>query len=349
MLTRKIIAGMALLVLVQSTYAANRLVPSQYFTIQAAINAASTGDTVIVANGNYSGSGNRDIDFKGKKITVQSINPNDPCVVAATIIDCNGSKAEPHRGFYFHTGEDVNSVVGGLTIIDGYANDGAGIYCEDASPTITKCVFVNGNATEWGGGICCYYASPVISDCTFTGNSAMEGGAVTTRISGTALIKNCRMSNNYGSLDGGAFNSDCLSTPTLSSCIITRNRSGSLGGGGIAIWQSNPIIKSCIIAGNYTEGWGSGIHQNYYFADGSQIINCVITQNIGKDNDEQGILCGSGIKMVVTNSIIGGNIDTIPGDFLSTSCDETFAYCDVLNSGGSGPDWDVPLVQDGGA
>ena len=323
-------------------------VPLEYSTIQAAIDAAVNGDTVVVAPGTYTGDGNRDIDFLGKAITIRSTNPKVPCVVAATIIDCNGTNAEPHRGFYLHTGEGVNSVVGGLTIIDGYANDGAGIYCDGSSPTITKCVFMNGNAPNWGGGICCYNASPVISDCTFTENSAREGGAVTTRMSGTASIKNCRMSNNYGSLDGGAFNSDVLTTPTIFNCIITGNHSGSLGGGGIAIWQSNPIIKNCVIAGNYTEGWGSGILQDYYFADGSQIINCVITQNIGKDNgdDSTGILCES--KMLVKNSIIGGNTDTIPGDLLWTDCDVTFAYCDVLNSGGSGPDWHVYLVQDGG-
>lgn len=323
-------------------------VPSEYPTIQVAIDAAVNGDTVVVAPGTYTGDGNRDINFRGKAITVRSIDPNDYSIVTATVINCQGSNIEPHRGFYFHSNEGENSVLKGLIIKNGYANDGAGIYCYGASPTITKCIFADGNATEWGGGICCYNASSVISDCSFTGNSAMEGGAITTRMPGTALIKNCRMSNNYGYLDGGAFNSDCLSTPTLSNCIISGNRSGTLGGGGIAIWQSNPIIKNCIIAGNHTEGWGSGIFQDYDFADGSQIINCVITQNIGQENGngEQGIVCES--KMIAKNSIIGGNIDIRPGDWLVIECDVTFTYCDVLNSGGSGPGWNVPDVKDGG-
>ena len=48
------------------------------------------------------------IDFKGKKITVQSENPDDPDKVAHTIIDIDGHSdfRDTRRGFIFQSGED---------------------------------------------------------------------------------------------------------------------------------------------------------------------------------------------------------------------------------------------------
>ena len=90
-------------------------VPGDYRTIQTAINAAVNGDEVIVADGVYTGDGNRDINFAGKLITVRSENGPDNC-----IIDCEGTELENHRGFYFDGGETADAVVDGFTITNGF-------------------------------------------------------------------------------------------------------------------------------------------------------------------------------------------------------------------------------------
>ena len=101
--------------------ATNRLVPSQYSTIQAAIDDCNNGDTVIVDPNTYTGTGNKEIDFKGKAITVESQTGPENC-----IIDCENAG----RGFYFHSSEDVNSILSGFTIKRGKATEyGGGIYC----------------------------------------------------------------------------------------------------------------------------------------------------------------------------------------------------------------------------
>lgn len=87
-----------------------------YGSIQSAISDANDGDTIIVSAGTYY----ENIDFIGRVVTVRSLDPNDPNVVAATII--NGSTpADPNRAstVTFRSGEDVNSVLSGFTITGG--------------------------------------------------------------------------------------------------------------------------------------------------------------------------------------------------------------------------------------
>ncbi len=119
--------------------------------IQEAINAAVNGDQVVVADGTYTGYGNRDLDFCGKAITVRSENGPDNCV-----IDCEGGPDDWHWGFYFCNNESGTTVLNGLTITNGYADCGAGIYCQGgASPTIINCIIARNGALSSAGGIYC--------------------------------------------------------------------------------------------------------------------------------------------------------------------------------------------------
>jgi predicted outer membrane repeat protein len=151
--------GAVALVCASVAFAEDRLVPGQYSTIQAAIEAAQPGDKVVVAPGVYTGAGNRDLDFGGKLITVQGSNPDDPNVVAATVIDCENSG----RAFYFHSGETSAAAVTGLTITNGYADYGGAVYCDGGSPTISKCTFSGNAATLDGGAIQNDYCSPMVA------------------------------------------------------------------------------------------------------------------------------------------------------------------------------------------
>jgi len=109
-----ILAAFGLLLLGLATATANAdtiHVPGDYPTIQAGIDAAQDGDTVLVADGTYQGVGNYDLDFLGKAITVRSANGPNRCV-----IDCE----ELGLGFYFRTDEGPDAVVQGFTIAAGH-------------------------------------------------------------------------------------------------------------------------------------------------------------------------------------------------------------------------------------
>ncbi len=257
--------------------AVERNVPSEYATIQAAIDASSDGDIVIVASGTYIGTGNRDIDFAGKAITVQSSDPEDPCVVAATVIDCNGSQADPHRGFHFHTGEGTSSVLDGLTIKRGYVYDsnGGGIYCEIASPIIKNCVIANntaygragtssvpdGGQAYGGGAFCSSGSSAMFLNCTIANNVANGGFGY-----GLYYLYKC---GTGGKGYGGGISCASNSSVSIINCTISSNQacgnigepgfSGSNGyGGGISCTSySNAIISNSIITVNTATG-GAG-------------------------------------------------------------------------------------------
>ena len=92
-------------------------------TIAAAFEIAEDGDEVVLAPVTFTGDGNRDLDFAGKAITVRSVDPGDPDVVAATVIDCQANEDNRHRAFKFESGEGPDSVLTGVTIVNGRSEE----------------------------------------------------------------------------------------------------------------------------------------------------------------------------------------------------------------------------------
>jgi len=246
-----------------------RLAGWQRCTIQQTIDAASDGDTIIVADGTYTGPGNHDIDFKGKAITVRSENGPQNC-----IINCQGLG----RGFHFHSGEDANSILAGFTITNGYADLGGGIYCDGSSPTLTNCRFSDNQASEDGGGMLNFGSNPTLTNCTFTGNSAgaVGGGGMFNMFSGPTLV-NCTFAGNSASHQGGGICNDLYSDPTLINCVFTANSAHSIeAGGGIwTYWHSNPRLINCTLTGNL----GGGIRSCYPQGDITTLTNCILWGN----------------------------------------------------------------------
>jgi len=132
----------------------NITIGKKYDYIQYAIYEAVPGDHIIVSPGIY----HEEVDFRGKNIILSSIDPNDPAVVATTVIEGD------NQAVTFSRGEDASCVLAGFTI----AGSNTGIYCSGAYPTIKNCI-IEGN---YGAGIKLYNSSnPTIANCSVSANT----------------------------------------------------------------------------------------------------------------------------------------------------------------------------------
>jgi len=199
----------------------NTTTGKRYDLFRYAIIDAAPGDRIVLSPGIY----NQDVNFMGKNLTLSSTDPNDPSVVAATIIDGG------IRAVTFSTGENAGCVLTGLTIISAQT----GIFCSGASPTVIKCSIVNngGAGIELRDG-----SNPTIASCEITSNIgagiemwANQWGRLTTYNYPT--ITNCVIAANhqYG-ISGGI--------PTITNCTVVANT-------GCGISSYSPTVTNSII------------------------------------------------------------------------------------------------------
>jgi parallel beta-helix repeat protein len=307
--------------------------PADFSNIQAAINDSNDGDTIIVQPGTYTGDGNRDIDFGGRAITVRSTDSNDTSIVAETVIDCNGTRLDKHRGFHFHNGEDNNSVLEGLTIKNGYVCDefdgngflenGGGILVENSKPTIRNCIISN-NFAEYhgvgellfsgghGGGICCYTnGNAIIINCIIISNTADRSGGGISCYESSPTISHCNFFQNRATDLGGGI-SFAEGSPTISHCrFISNDADGTFfGGGGIScLHHSSAKILNCVFRGNY-----SGRHGGGFLAFGCsgftipELINCTFHDNYAAESGGAVVArVGYSVRPTLRNCIVWDN------------------------------------------
>ncbi|MHC4258708.1 MAG: right-handed parallel beta-helix repeat-containing protein, partial [Planctomycetota bacterium] len=216
---------------------------ADFTDIQSAITAASPGDIVEIADGVYSGTGNSNISFLGKAITVKSINGPDYCIVEGSSSDWGYDRA-----FIFESGETSDSILDGITIQKFWlltcCDGGAGIYIKDGEPIIRNCIITNCHIQTdncpciiFGGGVFVSQGVGFIENSIIKGNSSFWGGGVSSSETNvcTLVLNNCLIADNFAYEGAGVWGglNDIF---FLSNCIVVNN------GGFNSQVQLSPIL-----------------------------------------------------------------------------------------------------------
>jgi hypothetical protein len=279
--------------------------PSEYTSIQAAVNAAGYGDTnIILDKGTYTIGSADGIDLQGKNIRISSSNPADPDVIANTIIDCGGSRFVSRRAFHIHNGEDSRCIIEGITIRNGYSigvlgsdgtisnyelltydpDDEEPPYRAEPGQTVTGMGY--GGAILVENGSSPTFRNVVIEDCVVVaaqgGNGAIGPEIRVPPPTDEDGVWGGHAGSGTGTGHGGAVACLSGSTPTFIGCTIrnclARGGMGGDGGGG-----SNPNEGSGRASGGGDAGSGTGDGHGgaIYCENGSdaRFVDCTFIDN----------------------------------------------------------------------
>ena len=295
-------------------------------TIQNAVDIASAGDTIVVADGRY-----EPISTANKAISISSLNGPETTIIDGSLQWARGvtNRCATLGSAMSHTA----TLLSGFTLTNGIAAT-----CGGGSQygTLENC-FIAGNRAVSGGGS--HYGT--LRRCRIYGNTAASGGggSYNGTLTGCELfdnsaksgggsyygtLTNCTIENNTASSDGGGSNYGTLTgctfwgntaklgggayRGTLTECRLFGN--SATGNGGGAYYAT---LTDCMLSGNHATGSGGG---TYY----GELANCELYEN---RTDASG---GGAYNGTLDGCTLAGNIAAASG---GGAAEATLTGCDV--------------------
>ncbi len=348
------------------------VVPEEFETIQAAIDATENGDTVLVHSGTYV----ENIAFGNKSIVVGSLilTTGDPTYVDSTVIDgdSNGRSVVSFR-------EERNRVIPtpvltGFTIRNGSTDYGGGIYINNVVPSLSHLLVSNNEASRNGGGIyitgqgneemeifltsvkidsntsgnngggICYFETRsllTINNSIISNNRADNGGGF--YFTGLeAVFSGVEINRNIATSFGGGGHCDQMQELVIGNSSFSRNRAGHRGGGLALNHGEDYNIHYTIFSGNYAGGEGGGA---YIASSTVGLINLTVTNNEAREFCGGIVFNGGGIA-IISQSIFWENGDVEFGCRPGGIENEISIGYSLVQSGGEGVELNESGVLD---
>jgi parallel beta-helix repeat protein len=275
-------------------------------SIQAAVDAASPGDVVKVAQGTYTDIharvGITQVVYVNKTVTIRGgytttngfADPPDP-VASPTTLDAQG------RGRVLYITGYSSPTIEGLRLTGGNAaglggdprggDAGGGLYLYYSDATLSGNTVLANTAERNGGGLFLYHSTATLSSNTISGNSANQasGGGLYLYHSAATLISNTISHNSADKHSGGGLallHSDAaLISNTVSNnsahdggglylgygddTTLTSNtvsNNSALSGGGLYLYYSDATLGDNTVSANTAYGNGGGLYLYYSYA-----------------------------------------------------------------------------------
>ncbi len=329
-----------LVILIPGVYALIIHVPGDQPSIQAGIDVAVDGDTVLLADGTYTGEGNREIEFNDKAITLTSENGRESCV-----IDGEGA----YRLLYLYYSHETNeAVISEISFRNGSAiaiwlqysspsfisciiSDCAStaLYCRENEPYFENCIFENNSeyAFYQFPAITCTSSCAVFDNCLFTGNSGGFNEAGAMRFRGEcdenetgAVVRNCTFIGNTTNYQGGAIYGS--GTLTIENCDFIDNYASYRGG---AMAYGGYPTRNCYFSGNQAGDYGGAVYK------GARYERCVFDGNRAYKGGA--VYMAEGGSPVYDSCIFRNNIAEYGGAFFIDQSSPVIRNCVIHDNG----------------
>ena len=182
----------------------------------------------------------------------------------------NGIYSRAITGEYFPIELDdyiglAGETTGGV-IIDGENQTSSFVFNQSRGNSLSNCTIING-AAEYGGGIYCNQSDPEFTNLSITGNQAVDGGGIYCTES-SPVLTNISIRDNYASGNGGGLFMTTFSNPQLANVSIVENNAVHQGGGMYCAFYANPVMdytNRCNIHSNLSGSLGNDVASTNFF------------------------------------------------------------------------------------